>query len=382
MTAKRIAVLGGGFGGVAAARTARALLSREHQVTLIDRKKRTYLCGAFPLLIVGERELLKSSRSLGLLANRGIRYLQDEVQSIDTASMTLETSQGKLEYDYLVLAPGAVDDWDAVPGAEAAYSFYDMESARRLRRRLRTFRKGRIVIGVARMPYKCPPAPFETAMVLSWFFKGRGQQDEIEIHVSTPEPMPLAVAGPEAAARLVRDMERRGIEVHTNAGVKEVSPSGQEVAFTDGTSLDADLAITIPVHRPPQTVAAAGLVGSSGWVEVDRRTLQTGVPGVYAVGDVNMVPMANGRGLPKAGVFASAEGEVVGANIAAAINGTDPVAFSGVGHCFIAYGGDRVGMVAGDFMAEGKPRVELTPATARGMRAKERFERDWRRFRI
>lgn len=232
------------------------------------------------------------------------------------------------------------------------------------------------------MPYKCPPAPFETAMVLSWFFKGRGQQDEIEIHVSTPEPMPLAVAGPEAAARLVRDMERRGIEVHTNAGVKEVSPSGQEVAFTDGTSLDADLAITIPVHRPPQTVAAAGLVGSSGWVEVDRRTLQTGVPGVYAVGDVNMVPMANGRGLPKAGVFASAEGEVVGANIAAAINGTDPVAFSGVGHCFIAYGGDRVGMVAGDFMAEGKPRVELTPATARGMRAKERFERDWRRFRI
>ena len=104
--------------------------------------------------------------------------------------------------------------------------------------------------------------------------------------------------------------------------------------------------------------------------------------GFYAIGDVNAVPMANGWPLPKAGVFASSEGETVGRNIAAAIVGTEPAEFPGVGHCFIACSGAQAGKVKGEFLSEGKPRVSLQPATARGFRAKERFERDGRRFRI
>ena len=133
---KKVVVVGGGFGGVAAARTARSLLGREHPVTLVDRNGRTYLCGSFPLLIVGERETSKVSRSLGLLANRGIDYLQAEVASIDISSKTVATGAGTLEYDYLVVAPGASYAWEAVPGAASAYSFYDLETSRRLRRRL------------------------------------------------------------------------------------------------------------------------------------------------------------------------------------------------------------------------------------------------------
>ena len=146
--------------------------------------------------------------------------------------------------------------------------------------------------------------------------------------------------------------------------------------------MDAELVVTVPKHRVPPIIAAAGLASDSGWVEASHATLQTRVPGVYAIGDVNAVPMANGRPLPKVGVFASAEGETVGRNIAAAINGAEPAVFDGVGHCFIAYSGTRAGMVRGEFLAEGKPNVELMPASARGFRAKERFERDWRRFRI
>ena len=110
--------------------------------------------------------------------------------------------------------------------------------------------------------------------------------------------MPLAVAGPEAGARLVSDMERRGINVHTGAAVTEVARSGRESAFSDGGAMDANLVVTVPTHRAPSVVREAGLVGDSGWVKAKPDTLATQVTGVYAIGDVNMVPMANGRGLP------------------------------------------------------------------------------------
>ena len=382
MAGRKIVIIGGGFGGVAAARAARAMLGLEHDVLLLDRDRRTYLCGSFPLLIVGERQAAKVSRSLGSLANRGVRYLQAEIEAIDTDARTVKSSAGTLDYDYLVVAPGAGYDWDAVPGASKAYSFYDLVAARRLRRKLATFRRGRVVVAVASVPYKCPPAPFEAAMVLDWHFQRVGVRHAIDIHVFTPEPMPLMVAGPEAAGRLVRTMERRGIEVHTDAAVVQVSPDGRQASFSNGQAMDADLAITVPTHRAPQLVESAGLTGPSGWVHVTPETLATDRQGVYAIGDVNNVPMANGRGLPKAGVLASSEGDTVGHNIAAAILEEEPRTFSGVGHCFIAYGGDRAGSVRGEFLAAEKPKVALQASSARGYRAKERFERDWRRFRV
>ena len=382
MAGQKIVVLGGGFGGAAAARTARALLDPEHEVTLVDRSKRTFLCGSFPLLIVGERESAKVSRSLGSLASRGVRFLQAEVDSVDTKSRTVVTSNGTLEYDHLVVALGASYDWDAVPGAAGAYSFFDIQSARRLRRKLAAFRRGRIIIAVASVPYKCPPAPFEAAMILDWEFRRRGVRRDVEIHVFTPEPVPLAVAGPEAGARLIRSMERKGIEVHAGVAVKEVSSSGREAAFGDGRSMRADLIVTVPTHRVSAVAAAAGLAGESGWIQVSPDMLATQAPDVYAIGDANAVPMANGRPMPKAGVFASAQGETVGRNIAAAIDGGEPTAFPGVGHCFIAYSGTQAGRVRGEFLAPDRPNVSLESPSARGYRAKERFERDWRRFRI
>ena len=379
---QKVVVVGGGFGGVAAARMVRSLLDRQHEVTLVDRERRTFLCGSFPMLIVGERRPTGVSRSLGLLANRGVRYLQAGVTGIDVASKTVTTSAGKMDYDYLVLAPGAAYDWDAVPGASSAYSFYDIHSARRLRRKLAAFRRGRVIIAVSSVPYKCPPAPFEAAMVLDWAFKRRGVRADIELHVYTPEPMPLPVAGPEANPRLVRAMERKGVIVHTGAAVTEVAPNGREMAFGDGSGMDCDLAITVPTHRAPPVVAAAGLSGAPGWIVASPKTLETSHKGVYCVGDANTVPMANGKPLPKAGVFASSAGETVGRNIAAAINNTEPTEFPGVGQCFISHSGSLAGTIRGQFLAEGKPNVEIQPATARGHRARERFERDWKRFRI
>ena len=214
-------------------------------------------------------------------------------------------------------------------------------------------------------------------------------QADVPVGESAAELSTRALAEMDAVAEALRAGKLRGFVTDFPSlaltgvpGVSEVAPDGRAAAFSDGSSMDAELVITVPAHRVPPLFAGSGIGQGPGWIEASPKTLETRHPGVYAVGDVNAVTMANGRPLPKAGVFASSEGETVGRNIAAAIDGTAPVVFTGVGHCFIAYSGTHAGTGGGEFLAEGKPNVQLQTGTARGYRAKERFERDWRRFRI
>ncbi len=383
MPGKKILILGGGFGGVRAAITARALLGSEHTVTLIDRNRRTYIGGAMPLLIIGERETAQASRSLGRLGNRGVRFVEAEATKIDLAARAVRTKAGTFDYDYLVVGLGADYDWAAVPGSAEAYSFYDIETARRLRRRVNSLRRGKVVIAVASTPYKCPPAPYEAAMLLRWHLKRTGASRDVEIDVYTPEDAPLPVAGQAACDALALAMSERGITFHPRAGVKEVSEDGRSASFSDGSSTDADVIVTVPTHRAARVIVEAGLTAGKPWVPVNTATLETSTPGVFAVGDVNMVLMATGRPMPKSGVFASAEGDLVARNVAARVaGGAPPAAFAGEGACFLAYSGTQSGMVSGRFLAAGKPEVTLAPPSRSGMRGKERFEQDWRRFRI
>ncbi len=383
MPGKKIVVLGGGFGGVAAARTARSLLPAEHTVTIIDRNRVPRLCGMNPMLIVGERDVRKTGRSLGQLANRGIQFVESEIDSIDLPGRTVNTQSGVHEYDYLIVALGATYDWDAVPGSDLAYSFYSLETARRLRRRLSRFRRGRIVISVAAPPYKCPPAPFETAMMMNWYFRRQGIRRDSEIIVTIPEPAPIAVAGPDASAQLEQDLDRRGIELRTGVGVIAVAPSSMEAEYSDGSSIAADVIVTVPVHRVPKIVAESGLTDGKPWTPVNADTLETSTDNVFAVGDVNIVPFAEDRAVPKAGVFAAGQGENVAETIASRILDTaPPPAYDGSGECFLAYSSTQSALLGGEFLAQGGPQVALRAPTASGMRSKERFERDWRRFRI
>lgn len=381
MAGKKILVLGGGFGGAAAARKTRKLLDPEHSVTLVDRDRRTYLCGSFPMLIAGQKDSKKVSRSLGTLDQRGIRFIQAEIHSIDTNDMTVSTSTGMLDFDFLVIALGASYDWDAVPGSASSYSFYSIDEALRLRRRLRTFRKGQILISVSGIPYKCPPAPFETAMILDWIFKKRGIRKEIDIDVYTPEPAPIRVAGPQASSQLTKALNDRGISLNTGASISEVSLDGKEVSLSNGSSRSADLIITIPIHKPPSLVVDSGLTEPGKWIDVSRDILETKRSNIFAIGDVTSVK-TNGGFLPKAGVFAYTGGEVVGTNIAARINHGEKMVFPGKGQCFIAYGGSSAGAIKGDFFADDKPNVKLVPPSSRLLKSKDYFEQRWRKFKI
>lgn len=380
MLGKTILVLGGGIGGVAAALTLRRLLPAQHKIILVDRQLRTYLCGSLPSLIIGERKPLKISRSLGSLLQRGIIYIQGEVEGIEVTSRRVYTNAGNLEYDYLILSPGVEYDWDAVPGSSEVNAFYDLNNARRLRNALRHFRRGRVIVAISRLPYKCPPAPYEAAMLMDWFFSEKGVRKDIDIHLFTPEHSPLMIVGEAESKTLMRHLVKRGITVHTGENLVEVNPDIQRSIFLSGETISYDLMVTIPVHRSPSVVREAGLTDGSGWVPVSPNTLSTEQDGVFALGDVTFLPMSNGSPLPKAGVFASGAGELVARNLAAEINGGIQGKFTGYGGCFLDHGGGKAAMIRGSFLAQNAPDVHMESPSARLYRQKLRFEYKWRHW--
>jgi len=155
---------------------------------------------------------------------------------------------------------------------------------------------------------------------------------------------------------------------------KATAVESGEVVFGDKRR-PFDLLLGVPPHRPPAVVRESGLVDGTGWVSVNPRTLETQFPGVYAIGDVVQIAMANGKPLPKAGVFAEAMGETVADRIAAVFKGKESEAtFDGEGGCYLEVGAGQAMMVKGHFLAEPEPEVTLTEPSSEYLNEKRLFE--------
>jgi sulfide:quinone oxidoreductase len=192
--------------------------------------------------------------------------------------------------------------------------------------------------------------------------------------VTTLQPMLLPNAGAEGSAWLGEQLTERGIASRTGRRVERLEPG--HVAY-ESDALDADLLIGVPPHRPPPVLASSGLASDGPWVAVDPGTLETRYPGVYAIGDVTNIPLANGLSLPKAGLFADLQGDRVAAAIAAQVLGAQPPPpFDGRGYCFIEMGLDRATRVEGDFFATPEPSVSVVGVAEAHARDKRSFEAD------
>jgi sulfide:quinone oxidoreductase len=382
--AKTIVILGGGIGGVATARALRHRLPRGHRIVLVDRDREHIFAPSLLWLMVGQRSAASITRPLQRLERRGVDVRFGEVEHIDPERRVVAVGGEALAADFLVIALGAALDPSSVSGLrDAGHNFYELQGAQSLWEALQRFREGRLVVLTAAPAYKCPAAPYEAAMLLDGFCRRRGIRNAVRIDVYAAEPVPMGVAGPAVSSAVKELLGAKGIGYHPEHQVVAVDPERKRLTFANGVEAEFDLLAYVPPHVPPTVVRESGLVAESGWVSVDRYTLQTRFPAVYAIGDVVAIPLALGKPLPKAGVFAHGEAEVVGRNIAHAIRGEGTEArFDGHGECFIEIGGGKAGFGSGNFYAEPTPQVALRMPSRRWHLAKVLFERSWLYMRL
>jgi sulfide:quinone oxidoreductase len=313
----------------------------------------------------------------------GVEMITAEAKAVEPGRGVVVTGAGELAYDALVMAPGAALDPGAVPGlAEAletgaAGEFYTLQGASGLHERLRAFGSGRVVIVVAGIPFKCPAAPYEGALLAADLLSETGAGERARIDIYTPEPLPMPVAGPAVGESLVRMLAQRGIGFHPNTAVGRIDAAGRQVHWSGGGRSPFDLLIVIPPHRPPD-VAASLELSPAGWLPVDARTLTTPIAGVWAIGDATLLTLPNGKPLPKAAVFAEAEAGVAAAGVARYLGCQAPEPwFSGDGFCFIEVGGHQAAKGDGEFLAEPAPRVSMYEPSAGFHQEKAGQESAW-----
>jgi sulfide:quinone oxidoreductase len=285
------------------------------------------------------------------LVKPGVRFLQTVVRSIDPVTRRVVTADGTFDADVLVVALGADYDVDATPGLRAGGNeFYSVPGAIALREVLPHFERGPAIIGVTGKSFKCPPAPSETALLLHDYLVARGRREATEISLVMPFGTPIPPS-PDTSAAILAAFASRGIKFVKDNLVQSLDPARKVAVLTDGTEMPYALFLGVPVHRVPQVVVESGLAADAyGWVPVNKKTLETKFPGVYAVGDVN------GVGTPKAGVFAEGSARVVGAAIIAQLrSGPSPEAYTGRGSCYVEFGHGQVGRVDVDFLSGPKP---------------------------
>ncbi len=344
----RVVILGAGFGGLELASMLSEALGEDVEVTLID-KSDSFVFGYSKLNVMFGRTSLDAVRlPYAEIAKPGVRFLRETVTAIDPAARTVSTDGGVHQADVLVVALGADYDFAATPGLADANEFYSVAGAQRLGELLPSFTQGRALIGVCGAPFKCPPAPSETALLLHDYLSTRGLRDDCEISFVLPLGTPVPPS-PDTSRALQAAFAERDIRFVPGRRVSSLDVARRVAVLDDGSEMPYDIFFGVPKHRAPDVVIESGMT-EDGFVPVDSRTLQTRFADVYAVGDVTTASV------PKAGVFAEGAARVVAASLIARLRGGEqPGAYDGRGICYIEFGAGRVGRVEVDFLSGPKP---------------------------
>ncbi len=341
----RVVVLGGGVGGTLAANLLDKELGRDVDVTVVDPTGMHVYQPGFLYVALGQANGRWLARDERTLLRRGVDLAVEAATRVDVSAGTVSLEHGgSLPFDHLVIATGARLIRDTVPGLiEGSYDFYSLDGALRLREALREFRGGRIAIGIAGIPYKCPPAPVEFVFMVDEHLRRRGIRDRSEITLLSPLNRAFTI---ESASKLVQPlMDARRIRLETFFNVESVDPIARSVLSLEGEKFDFDLLVLVPPHRGQRVIEDSGLADPGGWVPTDRTTLQhLEHPNVFAIGDATNLPIS------KSGSTAHFEAPVVASRIASIVRGTAPKAnYGGRVMCFLETGGRKATALRFDY---------------------------------
>lgn len=342
---QRVVVLGGGVGGTLVANLLADRLGDAGRVTVVDETGMHLYQPGFLYVALGQANGMWLSRDERMLLRKDVELAVEAATSIDTAKREVAVARGgSIPYDHLVIATGSRLMPETIPGMPGvAHEFYSLPGALRLREALRRFRGGRIVVGIAGIPYKCPPAPVEFVLMLEDALRDRGIRKQTEITLLSPLNRAFTI---ESASKLVQPLfERRGIGLRTFFNVEAVDPRRGVVTSIEGEEAEFDLLVLVPPHAGQTVIASSGLGDAGGWIPTDRHTLEhKTAAGVFALGDATDLPIS------KSGSTAHFQAPVVASRIASTVNGTAPsVSYGGRVMCFLETGRGRATALRFDY---------------------------------
>src|SRR3954451_15615573 len=210
----RVVVAGAGFGGLELAALLSEDLADEADVVLIDQSD-GFVFGFSKLdVLFGRAQPAYVTHPYRHVVHPGVEFVQATIQTLDPVARRVTTDAGTFDADILVVALGADLHPEATPGLlEGGHEFYTVAGAITAGQALAEFAGGRVVVGVTSTPFKCPPAPSETALLVHDFLAERGLRDRSEIALVMPMGVPIPPS-PPASKALLTAFDERGIEWH------------------------------------------------------------------------------------------------------------------------------------------------------------------------
>ena len=228
-------------------------------------------------------------------------------------------------------------------------------------------------MAITGLPYKCPPAPFEAALLIRSVLEETGASDSIQIDFFSPTPITLPAGGPQVSEEIFQILKSKKIEFHGNHKTIAVEPN--KIKFENGEA-SFDILISVPPHKAPSVVVESGFAEAGKFVAVDK-TCKTKYDRVYAIGDVNQIMVTDKIAVPKAGIFAEAEGVTVARNIISQIkNELENATFDGKGGCFLETSKGTAGYIQVDMFATPDPLTQLKSPSTEHFSEKEKFEQE------
>ncbi len=360
-----ILVLGAGTGGIIAAKELSKKAGKNGKINpvkiiLFEKEERNVFAPSLLWLMVGKRKPQQVYRNTKKIAGAGIEVVIGEIENVNPENISVSVKGKGYKGDYMVISLG-VEQTPEHNLNKFGSDFYTVEGAAAFNEKLQNFKGGKIAVLVPSLPFKCPAAPYEAAMLVAAFIRNKGLSSKTEISLYTPEPGPMGVAGKELSGAVKQMVESKGIKYFTEHQL--TSATEKTLTFANGKTTEYDLLAFTPKHQCPAVISKTNLTGKSGWIEANRNTMETQFPNVYAIGDITFIPLEMGKPLPKAGVFAHYQAEVVAHNIAQNIYGNPDKSrdktFNGEGQCFLEMGNGKAGYASGNFYGSPLPVVKL-----------------------
>ncbi|MBS3915618.1 MAG: NAD(P)/FAD-dependent oxidoreductase [Bacteroidetes bacterium] len=361
-TEETILILGAGTGGIAAAHELSKKFGKKHgsrpvKIILFEKEENNVFAPSLLWLMVGKRKPKQIYRKTSKLAGHGIELVTGNIEKIDPANISVTTNGKTYQGSYMIVSLGV----NQAPECELnlwGHDFYSLEGASNFHDAIRNFKGGKIAILVPSLPFKCPAAPYEAAMLVEAFIRKEKLREKTEISLYSPESGPLPVAGKQLSDGVRQIMGMKGIQYHSDHQL--MSATERTLTFSNGSTFEYDLLAYTPKHSCPSVISETALIGKSGWIEVNGSTMETNFQNVYAIGDNTFIPLHVGKPLPKAGVFAHKQAITVAQNISKKISGEKPdKTFNGEGQCFLELGDGKAGYAGGNFYAFPAPEVKM-----------------------